>query len=372
MTQRQTDVTASEWDAEFDAELGAPMDAEFDDDLNDEDDDGDDGDSVDLVMLEELTNGGPMAIGLQTMSAIQAGAYIPMSTGHAEPNAREYGAISYLSAGVVTVPVDSLLVPRECWLTERYGATSYQSIVQDVTAAMDDARVRGVVLAFTSPGGQLHGCFEAVTALRAMRGRKPLQAIVQGNCFGAAYWLASVCDRMVAESTAMVGDLGVQVRHIDDSKRMAQAGLQEIIITSSATPRKNAAPTTDEGHAAVQQLVDDLAGVMLTSIAENRGLTVDALVTQGGNGTTYAGTRALTVGLVDAIGYASDVQADVRSGQSATTAKATAKNNGRKLAPPAPTGAERIIAAIRTFNPNALVTPTAPVSPSRPSPRPTT
>ena len=53
---------------------------------------------------------------------------------------KEFGGIATFADGIVTVPVIGLLVTHDSWLTEYYAATSYTSILQDITRAVESPR----------------------------------------------------------------------------------------------------------------------------------------------------------------------------------------------------------------------------------------
>jgi ClpP class serine protease len=216
--------------------------------------------------------------------------------------------------GVALIPVSGTLTARASMFGDISGATSYTTIVRDVQSAIAAADVKAIVLRFDSPGGQVHGCAEAAQLLFELRGTKPLIAYVEGSACSAAYWLAAACDEIVVASTAMLGCLGCQMAYMDDSKRLADAGLNEVIITSSQTPEKNRSPTDDDGLRAYQQIVDDLAGEFLNHVATLRGVPRDTVDAHYGRGAVLVGARAVSAGLGDRIGSYETLHGELLAG----------------------------------------------------------
>lgn len=253
--------------------------------------------------------------GLQLVLAV-------VSRGHITPEALEAAAGRELDNthnvtvrdGVALIPVSGTLTARASMFGDISGATSYTTIVRDVQSAIAASDVKAIVLRFDSPGGQVHGCAEAAQLLFELRGKKPLIAYVEGSACSAAYWLAAACDEIVVASTAMLGCLGCQMAYMDDSKRLAAEGLNEVIITSSQTPEKNRSPTDDEGLRAYQQIVDDLAAEFLNNVATLRGVPRDTVDAQYGRGAVLVGARAVSAGLGDRIGSYETLHAELLAG----------------------------------------------------------
>ena len=62
--------------------------------------------------------------------------------------------------GVAIVPVDGPLFRKADMLTEISGATTYERLRKDLQAAVDNTRIRGILLQVNSPGGEADGCNE--------------------------------------------------------------------------------------------------------------------------------------------------------------------------------------------------------------------
>ena len=181
------------------------------------------------------------------------------------------------------------------------GAQTYSGFVAALKAAASDPSTRAIVIDVDSPGGEVTGVSEAAAAVYALRGVVPIVAYVSGDCCSAAYWVASAADRIVTSPTALAGSIGVYVTLYDDSERMADEGVKRIVIRSSQSPRKAAEPDSEESRLTIQEIVDDLAAVFIADVAKHRGIAVDAVLAQYGQGAAMAASRALSAGLIDLI-----------------------------------------------------------------------
>lgn len=204
--------------------------------------------------------------------------------------------------GVAILNVEGPLFRYANMMTELSGATSYERIAKDFRAAIDNEDVRAVLLNIDSPGGEANGTSELADHIYSARGIKPIVAYVGGSGASGAYWIASAADEVVAQETAMLGSIGVRTALIDDSERKAEEGLREYVIVSSQSPDKAVDPSNESDRARVQALVDDLAGVFVSKVARNRGVSEDKVLSDFGQGDVMVGQRAVDAGLADRLG----------------------------------------------------------------------
>lgn len=122
--------------------------------------------------------------------------------------------VVYHPSGVAIVPVSGVLsFDRVC--TEYAGggsgggSCSYRHIAAVFKALATDPTVEQVLLVLDSPGGTVQGIAEAAEALIEFRQAKSVTAFTDSVCTSGAYWLASLCNGIVATPSAIVGSIGV-------------------------------------------------------------------------------------------------------------------------------------------------------------------
>lgn len=213
--------------------------------------------------------------------------------------------------GIATIPVTGPMFRYANLFTMLSGATSYETLATDFTAALEDPAVGAIILAIDSPGGEVNGTAELAQLVYEARGKKPIVAMVSGFGASAAYWLASAADQVIAAPTAVLGSIGVQLAYMDTRKRDESKGVRSIEIVSSQSPRKNLDPNVDAGRAEIQQMVDALAQVFVETVAEYRGVSAEQVLAEFGQGGVFVGQLAVAAGLADRIGTYEGVHAEL-------------------------------------------------------------
>lgn len=175
---------------------------------------------------------------------------------------------------------------------------STQSISQDLSAALKNTDVKGILLHINSPGGVATGISELSGQIKAASQEKPVFAYIEGTGASAAYWLASAADKIVINKTGMAGSIGaVFIIEIDK-----ESNIETIEIVSSQSPNKRLDLKTDEGRTEMQTLADDLAKEFIDEVAQNRGVTPDFVMENYGKGSVMMGKKAVNSGLADEVG----------------------------------------------------------------------
>ena len=220
--------------------------------------------------------------------------------------------------GVAILGITGPLFRRANLFTAISGATSYDILRGDLQAAVDDPKVKAVLLNVDSPGGEVNGGNELAQAVHAVRGVKPIIAYVGGTGASMAYWLASAADRVVVDATARLGSIGVQVAFTEQG---AKPGEKRYRFVSSQSPLKNADPATDAGATAMQATVDAIAQVFVEAVAQHRGVDTQTVLTKFGKGGTFVGQMAVEAGLADSVGTFEGALAELTSGRRPEPAK---------------------------------------------------
>ncbi len=228
--------------------------------------------------------------------------------------------------GTAVIPVSGFLTRRSYWSGDR---ASYEWIGKQVTAALDSPNVARIVLNVDSPGGQVSGNEDLSSMIFDARSEKPITAFVQGQAASAAYWIASSASEILVGRQSMLGSIGVIWSFMDWSKYDAKVGIEEINIVSSQSPNKDIDPATKSGREQIQATVDQLAGVFVSDVARNRGVSEETVISDFGQGWVLVGDAAVEVGLADGIeSFDSVVQGSPEGGESTGTATLVSSEHG--------------------------------------------
>lgn len=215
-----------------------------------------------------------------------------------------------LRDGVAVIPVAGPIMRYANLFTRISGATSTQELATDLQAALDDPKVRAIVLNVDSPGGEATGINELADMIHAARGKKPIKAYVGGTGASAAYWIASAADEVVVDDTALLGSIGVVV---EVAVRKEADGIKCYTITSSNAPNKRPDLDTEQGRAEIAKSIDALAEVFVAKVARNLAVEPEDVPAMGDHGGLRVGAAAVGAGLAHRLGSLESLIAELAS-----------------------------------------------------------
>jgi ClpP class serine protease len=210
-------------------------------------------------------------------------------------------AVTIRDNGIAVITINGPIFPRANLFTMFSGATSIELLAKDFTAALENPLVKGIVLNIDSPGGDIIGTSEFANMLFAARERKPIDAYGYGSVASGAYWIGSSARKLYLADTATAGSIGVVSAWTSRKKRDEASGIVTHEIVSSVSPKKRVDPTTDDGRAEIQRVVDDLASVFVAAISRNRDTDEKTVIEKFGQGGVHVGQVAVSAGMADGI-----------------------------------------------------------------------
>jgi len=225
---------------------------------------------------------------------------------HAELGIAARGNGNQRPAGprIAVIPVQGVLALHP----QSLGA-SVEEIDQDITAALADPRVDGILLDMDSPGGTVPGIPELGAKILAGRAVKPIVALANGLAASAAYWLASAAHEIIVTPSGEVGSIGVYMLHEDWSKNLDQEGIAITAISAGKYKTEGApwAPLSAEAEANMRERVDEVYGWFIKAVAMGRKAESQKAVREGyGQGRVLGAVQAVKANLADRIGTFDD------------------------------------------------------------------
>ena len=188
-----------------------------------------------------------------------------------------------------------------------------RDVLTELRRFRDAPWIKAIVLRIDSPGGAVAPTQEIFAELQKVRSKKPLIASMAGMATSGGYYIASACEKIVANPGTITGSIGVimQLNHIEEL--MKKIGVKGFNIKSG--PNKDIGSPfqalSPEGQAILQSLVDNVHGQFVRAVAKGRGMD-EAVVKKLADGRVYSGAQAKDLGLVDELGnleYAVDLAA---------------------------------------------------------------
>lgn len=186
---------------------------------------------------------------------------------------------------------------------------------EELTKAAEDAKVRALVVRVNSPGGTVTASDIIYQELREFRRRSnvPVVAALMDLAASGGYYVALAADTIVAHPTTVTGSIGTVMVSFDAQGLMQKIGLGARTI-KSAEHKDMGSPfrelTTDE-RAIFQSVIDDLNRQFVAKVVERRKLP-EGRARALADGRIYTAEQALAHGLIDRVGYMSDVLAVAR------------------------------------------------------------
>ena len=183
----------------------------------------------------------------------------------------------------------------------------------DVLAALEeiaeDSRAKALIVHIDSPEGTFVGGEQLYDVLRKVSAIKPVVTVMGTVAASAGYMAAVASDRIFAHQGTITGSIGVIMQTTDITRLLDNLGISAEAIKSSplkATPSP-LEPMTDEARAASQAIIDDMHGLFIEMVAEQRGFEISR-VRALADGRGFTGRQAVANGLVDAIGGESEAR----------------------------------------------------------------
>jgi protease IV len=188
-----------------------------------------------------------------------------------------------------------------------------RDVLTELRRFRDAPWIKAIVLRIDSPGGAVAPTQEIFAELQKVRSKKPLIASMAGMATSGGYYIASACEKIVANPGTMTGSIGVIMQLNNVEELMKKIGVKGYNIKSGAnkdigSPFQALSP---EGQAILQSLVDNVHGQFVRAVAKGRGMD-EAVVKKLADGRVYSGAQAKDLGLVDELGnleYAVDLAA---------------------------------------------------------------
>ncbi|MBD9407139.1 S49 family peptidase [Acidovorax sp. ACV02] len=202
--------------------------------------------------------------------------------------------------GVAVLRMSGIIAPKANLFMQVSGGLSTQMATKQLESALADQRVRSIVLAIDSPGGNVIGTPEMAAAVREMSAIKPIVTHSDGALASAAYWIGSAANAVyLSGPTVQAGSIGVV---IDRAYNPASSVREESIVAGRYKRlTKSNEPLSDEARAIVQADVDYVYSLFVDQVAAFRDTTSDQVLERMADGRVFRGQQAIDAGLVDGV-----------------------------------------------------------------------
>lgn len=195
-----------------------------------------------------------------------------------------------------------------------YGAPGSlgDSMVDDLKVAfrqaLDDPKVKAIVMSVDSPGGEVTASDVIYHEIRKASQRKPVVFFMNSIGASGAYYAACGANWVMCNDTTFTGSIGVIISTLNYKDLFGKIGLGSVVFKSGKFKDmlNGAREMTPEEAAYVQGLVMQTYGKFVGIVAAARKLDEGALRDGVADGRILSGTDAFEAKLVDQLGYIED------------------------------------------------------------------
>jgi signal peptide peptidase SppA len=227
-------------------------------------------------------------------------------------------------AAVAVLPLQGVIGPKMNMFMEISGGTSIEQFMRSFRELRDDPSVTAIVCDVDSPGGSVFLLREAFDEIFAARAVKPTVAVVRPICGSAALFIASAFEEIVCTPSGEVGSIGCYMVHEDWSKANEMAGVKPTYISygDHKVEGNPDEPLSDEALSYLTASVTEFGQDFEKAVAKGRGVSVNYVRENFGQGRMLTAKQAKAAGLVDRVATFEETLARLTSGRGARGAKA--------------------------------------------------
>jgi len=215
---------------------------------------------------------------------------------------------------VTIVDIDGLLLNQNLTGIYSVGENPVSAFREKMEMAAGDPKVRAVVLRIHSPGGGVTASDILAEELRRFRlaTNKPVVACLMDVATGGAYYLAVGCDRIVALPTSITGGIGalINLANLEDAMAQLNVRVEPIKAGELVDMGTVASPLTEEARGLFQDMANGFRDRFAARVAQCRPAMSERDRQALADGRIVAAPRALSLHMVDQLGYVDDAIAE--------------------------------------------------------------
>jgi protease-4 len=211
---------------------------------------------------------------------------------------------------IALIDVDGLILNQNLEGVMGSGENPVSAFREKLSGAAQDPSVVAVVLRINSPGGSVTACDVMSDELERFRAvtRKPVVACLMDVATAGGYYLALGADRIVALPTSMTGGVGVIFNHFNLQDAMAQFNIMPAPVKAGENIDMGSVtqPLDPKTRELLQEIAEGFRKRFTDRVTHRRpALTADDR--RGfADGRVVSATKALSLHLVDRLGYIHD------------------------------------------------------------------
>lgn len=182
--------------------------------------------------------------------------------------------------------------------------TGSETVVNQIHQALDDPRVKAIVLRVNSGGGSALASDEIYHALKEARKKKPVVASFGNIAASGGYYVAADAERIFAEPATITGSIGVLIAFPELTgffENELGANVERYNGGQSRSVLSPFSKWSGEDMKFVEAYINSTYQDFVSKVSLGRNLSIDSVYILA-QGKVYLGSEALKNGLIDQIG----------------------------------------------------------------------
>ena len=205
---------------------------------------------------------------------------------------------------VAVIPVYGILSPRAHMVDDiSSSGTSTERTARMVRQALADDSIGAIVLDVSSPGGNAQGVMELADEIYQARSRKKIVGVAAPTAASGALWVLSAAEEVVITPSGEAGSVGAYGVHEDWSKALEEQGVSVNYVSYGKykVEGNKTKPLDDEARGYMQAQVNAIGQQFERALARNRGMSVEDVRRNFGEGRMLLAADAVKAGMADRI-----------------------------------------------------------------------
>ena len=186
------------------------------------------------------------------------------------------------------------------------GTIADEDFITLIRKAYDDESIKALVLRVDSGGGSAYASEVIADELEKFKeSGRPIVASMGGVAASGGYYISAPADKIYAEKATITGSIGVGGFIPTFERAFDQLGIHEDGYSTVDINTSLLQTLTEKDKAILQMGTENIYQKFISKVSENRNMTIEEvdIIAQG---KVWIGTKALEIGLVDAIGNLED------------------------------------------------------------------
>jgi protease-4 len=205
------------------------------------------------------------------------------------------------------IPLRGFIITRGSMpMSQMAGEAVYSDdIAQYVKELEKNEEIKALIFEINSPGGTPYASKEIGEAIK--RSKKATVALIKEYGTSGAYWIASTCNKVVADSLSYVGSVGVKAVGVDLSEFLGRMGMKLVDeFTIGKFKDIGSAGLSRKERKLIKEHMERQAKVVYQHFSEeirsNRKIRDEEVLKNVMSGRPYLGKEAKELGLIDELG----------------------------------------------------------------------